>query len=92
MSGEHGPPEPVEQIPASDWTDMDLLTRDLADELLQREIAAEANVLSRNRNDASLSEAERAASVELRTRRIDAMRRRRQDLADNPAPRIDPLD
>jgi hypothetical protein len=92
MSGEYSPVEPVEQIPASDWTDMDLLTRELADELLQREIAAETEVLSRTRNDASLSEAERAASVELRARRIDAMRRRRDNLADDIAPRIDRLD
>jgi hypothetical protein len=91
MSAERGPDpaEPVVQIPASDWTDMDLLTRELADDLLVREIAAETEILSHTRNDASLSEAEREASAALRTRRIDAMRQRRDDLATDSAPLID---
>ena len=84
--------ERVVQIPASDWTDMDLLTRELAGDLLLREIAAESEALSRIGNDASLSEAERAAAVGLRTRRIDAMRQRHADLASDPAPRIDRRD
>jgi len=91
MSGEPRPGlvEPVQQISASDWTDMDLLTRELAAELLDREIAAETEVLAQTQNDTSLSDAQRVASAELRTRRINAMRQRRDDLAAAPAPRID---
>ena len=33
--------EHIEQIPEDDWVDQDLLTRDLASELLDEEIAAE---------------------------------------------------
>lgn len=40
-------PEPIEQVPQDDWVDQDLLTRDLAGELLDEEIAAERDRLAR---------------------------------------------
>ena len=80
---------PVEQIPASDWTDMDLLTRDLARDLLSGEIAAEEEALSRARDGAGLSGEARTAAIELRSRRITAMRRRRDDLTTDPVLRFD---
>lgn len=39
--------EPIEQLPYADWVDQDLLTRDLASSLLDDEIAAERERLSR---------------------------------------------
>ncbi|PPJ16297.1 hypothetical protein C5E44_17735 [Nocardia nova] len=39
--------EPISRIPHDDWVDQDLLTRDLAGELLDREIAAERDRLAR---------------------------------------------
>ncbi|WP_241383493.1 hypothetical protein [Rhodococcus sp. CH91] len=39
--------EPVTQIPQDDWVDQDLLTRDLAGSLLEREIEAERDRLAR---------------------------------------------
>ncbi|WP_044506818.1 hypothetical protein [Gordonia sp. KTR9] len=56
--------EQIEQIPLSDWTDQDLLTNELAESLLEKEIEQEETTL------ASLGEAE-AAPVR---RRIAAMR------------------
>ncbi|MDL9938091.1 hypothetical protein QSJ18_15160 [Gordonia sp. ABSL1-1] len=39
--------EPIEQIPQDDWVDQDLLTRDLASDLLDAEIAAERDRIAR---------------------------------------------
>ncbi len=39
--------EPIEQLPYADWVDQDLLTRELARNLLDEEIAAERDRLSR---------------------------------------------
>ncbi|MEE2031320.1 hypothetical protein [Rhodococcus chondri] len=39
--------EPIEQLPEDDWVDQDLLTRGLAGELLDEEIAAERGRLAR---------------------------------------------
>jgi hypothetical protein len=39
--------ERIEQLPEDDWVDQDLLTRDLAGELLDEEIAAERDRLAR---------------------------------------------
>lgn len=39
--------EPIEQIPQDDWVDQDLLTRDLAGELLDEEIEAERDRIAR---------------------------------------------
>lgn len=39
--------EPIEQLPYADWVDQDLLTRELAGNLLDDEIAAERERLSR---------------------------------------------
>lgn len=39
--------EPIEQLPYADWVDQDLLTRELAGNLLDEEIAAERERLSR---------------------------------------------
>jgi hypothetical protein len=39
--------EPIEQLPYADWVDQDLLTRELAGSLLDEEIAAERDRLSR---------------------------------------------
>lgn len=39
--------EPIEQVPQDDWVDQDLLTRDLAGALLDREIAAERDRIAR---------------------------------------------
>ncbi|NNH70846.1 hypothetical protein HLB23_13395 [Nocardia uniformis] len=39
--------EPIEQLPYSDWVDQDLLTRELAGDLLDEEIAAERERLAR---------------------------------------------
>ncbi|VFA88402.1 Uncharacterised protein [Gordonia paraffinivorans] len=58
---DHPEPELVEQIPAADWTDMDLLTRDGAGELLDSEIEAERARVEELRgagDDARLAEAE----------------------------------
>lgn len=82
------PVESIEQIPASDWTDMDLLTRELARDLLVREIEAETASLARSDGDATRSDADRAASAQLRTRRIEAMQQRQSDLAHRRPPRM----
>lgn len=39
--------EPIEQLPYADWVDQDLLTRELAGNLLDEEIAAERARLAR---------------------------------------------
>lgn len=39
--------EPIEQLPYADWVDQDLLTRELAGNLLDEEIAAERDRLAR---------------------------------------------
>ncbi|MBF4476763.1 hypothetical protein SAMN02745947_05388 [Rhodococcus rhodochrous J3] len=39
--------EPIEQLPYADWVDQDLLTRELAGNLLDEEIAAERERLAR---------------------------------------------
>lgn len=39
--------EPIEQLPYADWVDQDLLTRELAENLLDDEIAADRDRLSR---------------------------------------------
>ncbi|MGW4338458.1 hypothetical protein ACWEK5_37505 [Rhodococcus koreensis] len=72
--------EPVEQIQAADWTDMDLLTRELAGELLDREIDAESRLPERSEEDAFSLE-QRAAASELRERRLRAMKAVRSGLS-----------
>ncbi|WP_040536556.1 hypothetical protein [Gordonia namibiensis] len=57
--GDRQEPELVEQIPAADWTDQDLLTRDGAGLLLDDEIAAE-----RARVEESTSSGDDAAVAE----------------------------
>ncbi|WP_280490226.1 hypothetical protein [Nocardia carnea] len=68
--------EPIEQIPEDDWVDQDLLTRDLAGELLDREIAAEQERLENpDSYGALLSPADRerriAAMIAVRDRHRD---------------------
>ncbi|MBD0862486.1 hypothetical protein IA539_14875 [Gordonia sp. zg691] len=64
--------ELVEQIPAADWVDQDLLTREMSADLLRDEIVAEEGRLA-GLADSELSESDRAASEQLIRRRIDAM-------------------
>ncbi|WP_044507991.1 hypothetical protein [Gordonia sp. KTR9] len=78
--------EQIEQIKAADWTDMDLLTRDLAGELLDTEIDAEEQRLTAATDDPELSDEQRRAAVELRERRIRAMREVRSGLSEQPDP------
>ena len=61
--------EPVEQLPLSDWTDQDLLTKDEARERLVEEISRTQARLSQL--DAANSEDE--AEITLLTRRLNAM-------------------
>ncbi|MFD1812632.1 hypothetical protein [Rhodococcus gannanensis] len=65
--------EPIEQHPEDDWVDQDLLTRDLAGDLLDREIAAEqARLAEPEVPDSLLSRADRerrlAAMIAVRDR------------------------
>lgn len=62
---EPAPVEPIEQSPLSDWTDQDLLTRDVARDLLEAEIAAE-----RARREGDHLTADDRARID---RRIDSM-------------------
>ncbi|WP_232715249.1 hypothetical protein [Gordonia metallireducens] len=65
--------ELVEQIPAADWVDQDLLTREMSADLLTDEIAAEEGRLAALA-DSDLSESDRNATEQLLRRRIDAMK------------------
>ncbi|ATD72301.1 MULTISPECIES: hypothetical protein [Gordonia] len=70
--GDRQSPEPVEQIPAADWTDQDLLTRDGAGLLLDEEIEAErARVESAKDagDDAATTEGERRLNRLIEIRR-----------------------
>ncbi|MFF0818695.1 hypothetical protein ACFYVR_26630 [Rhodococcus sp. NPDC003318] len=52
--------EQIEQLPEDDWVDQDLLTRDLAGDLLDAEIAAEKERLDGpDHDDSLLSRADR---------------------------------
>lgn len=63
--------EPVEQFPEDDWVDQDLLTKDLAGDLLDREITAERDRLARlDRGEAGADIIRSRADME---RRIAAM-------------------
>ncbi|MEO9329028.1 hypothetical protein [Gordonia aurantiaca] len=66
-------PEFVEQIPAADWVDQDLLTREMSADLLRDEIAAEERRLA-GLAHSELSESDRKASDEMIRRRIEAMK------------------
>jgi hypothetical protein len=78
MTGEgpHRIEEPVEQLPVSDWTDQDLLTKDEARERLIDEIA---------RTSARLSQLQRDnpddAEIALLARRLNAMESIRDEYA-----------
>ncbi len=65
--------ELVEQIPAADWVDQDLLTREMSADLLTDEIAAEEGRLAALA-DSDLPESDRNAAEQLLRRRIDAMK------------------
>ncbi len=65
--------ELVEQIPAADWVDQDLLTREMSADLLTDEIAAEEGRLAALA-DSELPESDRNAAEQLLRRRIDAMK------------------
>ncbi|MHC3004879.1 hypothetical protein [Gordonia sp. GN26] len=65
--------ELVEQIPAADWVDQDLLTREMSADLLTDEIAAEEGRLAALA-DSGLSESDRKAAEQLLGRRIEAMK------------------
>lgn len=73
------PVEPVEQIPAADWVDQDLLTREDSAELLRQEIEAETARLAAL-DAADLSPDEREASRAMLRRRIEAMESVRSNL------------
>jgi len=62
----------IDQIPADDWTDQDLLTKDEAGERLDEEITAVTGELDRLRA-AGIGPLEQD-EVELLTRRLDAMK------------------
>ncbi|MGY3554779.1 hypothetical protein [Williamsia sp. R60] len=66
--------ELVDQIPAADWVDQDLLTRDDSAELLRKEIEAEETHLTQIDKDHELSEPDRVAARDLVSRRIEAMK------------------
>lgn len=76
--------EQIEQIKAADWTDMDLLTRDLAGELLDGEIEAEEKRIAAVTDDPGLTDKQRESAMMLRQRRIEAMRAVRAGLAEAP--------
>ncbi|ATD70987.1 MULTISPECIES: hypothetical protein [Gordonia] len=65
--------ELVEQIPAADWVDQDLLTRQMSAELLSDEIVSEETRLAAMA-DSDLSDSDRNAAEQLLRRRIDAMK------------------
>ncbi len=70
--GDRQNPEPVEQIPAADWTDQDLLTRDGAGLLLDEEIAAERARVEESENsgdEAAIAEGERRLNRLIEIRR-----------------------
>ncbi|MFW0785804.1 hypothetical protein AAFP35_14920 [Gordonia sp. CPCC 206044] len=69
----------VQQIAAPDWVDQDLLTREDAVKLLDREIAAERDRLGEERIT-GWSTANRNAARDLAARRIAAMEALRTDL------------
>ncbi|MFT4041741.1 MAG: hypothetical protein QM673_01125 [Gordonia sp. (in: high G+C Gram-positive bacteria)] len=67
--------EPIEQIPQHDWVDQDLLTRDLAGELLDEEIAAERNRIDRlNRGIGGSDIVMSRADMERRLAAMEAIR------------------
>ncbi|MFJ8816432.1 hypothetical protein [Amycolatopsis thermoflava] len=63
---------PIDRIPADDWTDQDLLTKDEAGERLDDEITAVTGELDRLRA-AGIGPLEQD-EVELLTRRLEAMK------------------
>ncbi|GAB2964356.1 hypothetical protein LWP59_24090 [Amycolatopsis acidiphila] len=66
----------IDRIPADDWTDQDLLTKDEAGERLDDEIIAVTGELDRLRA-AGIGPLEQD-EVELLTRRLDAMKTARE--------------
>ena len=70
--GDQQEPELVEQIPAADWTDQDLLTRDGAGLLLDEEIAAERARVEESRTS---GDAAAVAEGERRLNRLSEIRR-----------------
>lgn len=62
--------EPVEQLPVSDWTDQDLLTKDEARERLVEEIDRTRARLAQLEGDARDAH---DAEISLLTRRLNAM-------------------
>ena len=73
--------EHIEQIPADDWVDQDLLTRELASELLDEEIAAQQRLVDE-------PDADDLFSPEDRARRIAAMIAVRDAHRDPNTPRV----
>ncbi len=69
--------EPVQQIPLSDWTDQDLLTKDEARERLVEEIR-----LARARLDELTAANADGAEITLLARRLNAMESVRDEYAD----------
>lgn len=76
--------EPIEQLPYADWVDQDLLTRELAGALLDEEIAAERERLSRlDRGESGDDIVMSRADMERRLAAMLAVRGRHQDLSRN---------
>ncbi len=72
--------EPIEQLPYADWVDQDLLTRELAGALLDEEIAAERERLSRlDRGESGDDIVMSRADMERRLAAMLAVRGRHQD-------------
>ncbi|WP_232717896.1 hypothetical protein [Gordonia metallireducens] len=70
--GNRQDPELVEQIPAADWTDQDLLTRDGAGLLLDEEIEAErarVEESEKSGDDAAVAEGEQRLNRLIEIRR-----------------------
>jgi hypothetical protein len=62
----------IKKIAADDWTDQDLLTKDEARERIEAEIGLEAEALAGL--DGGSPDTRVRAEVELRTRRLNALR------------------
>jgi hypothetical protein len=72
--------ESIDQLPEDDWVDQDLLTRDLAGELLDSEIAAEEDRLTRlDRGDDGDDIVMSRADMERRLTAMRAVRERVQN-------------
>jgi hypothetical protein len=73
--------ESAEQVAADDWTDQDLLTREEARERLAAEAEAEATTLATLRESgADVADPRVRAEIELRQRRLAALRAARAGL------------